>query len=133
MKNYLDAPIMPAIGAAGIKIGDEEKVVVEVLGNPLQQDVLHLGSIKFTYDSVVIWFDKAKRVDQIRVFEKYRGSTSDGVFIGITKSDLQRLWGWDLAYYEDGYWEFVNRKGTLFNFVDDQQGMPKVSEIFITV
>ncbi len=43
------------------------------------------------------------------------------------------MWGLDLAYHEDDYWEFMSKSGTLFNFEKDEKGEDVISAIYINL
>jgi hypothetical protein len=133
MGDPLDYRIIPGIGAAGIKIGDTEEFVLNSIGEPIENITFPTGVTKMIYKGVTIWLNSNRRVMQIGLSNGYRGQSSDGLHIGMSRDKLKELWGYDLAYLEnDNYWEFISRPGTLFEFSPDEQGGMRVTKIYIS-
>lgn len=128
----MDEIIIPTVGVAGIKLGDEKETVLNVLGEPTNESSLSNNGLKFEYDNFDIYFDKSSNVTQIGLRKGYPGKTEDGVGVGMTKSELENLWGLGLSYNkEDEYWEFLSKPGILFEFEKDEKGEEVVSVIYI--
>jgi hypothetical protein len=82
----LDAPIVPGLSAAGIRVGT---LLEQVLATAAPDEVVDLdGCIRYTFGPVSIWA-KGGRVDQIGVFAGYRGRLEGSVAIGSTIADVE--------------------------------------------
>ncbi|MBI5649636.1 MAG: hypothetical protein HZC40_04195 [Chloroflexi bacterium] len=132
MKKNFTKPIIPAVGVAGLRLGDAESLVLDQLGKPKNSTSTPAGTVRMEYDSITVWLNTARQVKQIAISAGYQGQTVDGIAIGMPMSELKRLWGYDLAYDQAGeFWEFLNRPGTLFAFEKDGEGVERISKIFI--
>ena len=129
----MDVNIFPLKGAAGINLGDSEQEVLTKLGEPKERKVMTSGTIQIIYDKVKVWIGHESKVDQISVYKGYEGQTEEGIKVGLSKDDLKKMWGLDLAYHEDDYWEFMSKSGTLFNFEKDEKGEDVISAIYINL
>jgi hypothetical protein len=133
MVDPLASSIIPGVGAGGILLGELEHIVIDKLGEPKSRVEFSSGVSRLTFDGIRVWLNKSNVVSQICLIKGYTGCSQEGVGIGITKSELKDLLGFDLAYNEvDNYWEFLSHPGFLFEFSKGENGVERVSAIYLT-
>lgn len=81
-----DEPIIPGIGAAGIRIGAS---LASVLGNAASEQP---SRPKYELGAVTFWAREG-RIDQIGVTSGYRGKIAGQIGVGSTLAELQSAFG----------------------------------------
>ena len=95
----LDAPIVPGEAAAGVRVGDEARDIVESTGLPLLEDPPDRMRV-YTFGSVLLWV-KGARVQQIGVVQRYRGRIQDKIGLGSTIAEVESALGTVIEDDED--------------------------------
>ncbi len=102
-EELLKAPIVPNKGAAGVKVGAKAQTVQELWGEPAEREQVRPDFVRWSYGSVWFWF-KAGKVDQIAVYAGYQGKTKEGIGIGSTRAQVEKVHGslsWDGCWLVD--------------------------------
>lgn len=87
----LDAPIVPNESAAGVRIGEDARSVVERAGSKFIDDPADLVR-SYNFGSVILWA-RAARVHQVGVLRAYRGKVQNQIGLGSTIGDVERAFG----------------------------------------
>lgn len=130
MQIDLTEPIKPGMSAAGIRIGQ----AVEALPRPLKKVSLS-AVVRFDYSCVSVWVRQGF-VDQVGVRQGYSGELAEGISIGSSIADVERLIGAVEEDSEDnlivvGYpgWCFETEQW-LDHRIEDNRGA-RITEIFV--
>ena len=86
----LNAPIIPNISAAGIKIGQSAAKILAA-ATPASINQIENGQ-QLCFENVNVW-TKNGLVDQIGVYAEYQGTIKGIIGIGSTMSDVQAAFG----------------------------------------
>jgi hypothetical protein len=87
----LDAPIVPNESAAGVRIGDDARNIVQHAGLTYVEDPPH-RLLRYPMGSVILWV-MAGCVTQIGVVLGYRGMINGRIGLGATITDVERELG----------------------------------------
>jgi uncharacterized protein (TIGR02996 family) len=94
----LEAPIIPGISAAGIRIGQPVETILAVL-QPLEVVPLD-GCQRLRFGAVDLWV-KQRLVDQIGIYKGYRGTIAGKIGIGSILQEVEAAFGSVLEDEED--------------------------------
>jgi hypothetical protein len=135
IKIDLDAPIIPGAAAAGIQIGDDITKVL-AFAMPDERDEL----IEFTihhFGPVKVW-SSSNTVNQIGVFEGYRGALNHHIRIGSTIAEVQDCFGRDVKEDDEDNLVLVDYPGFCFeteewhgNHSVQQNLSRRITEIYV--
>lgn len=90
-ESLLSLPILPAIGLAGISLGDSVEDVIVRHGEPLQRRNVGTSVDAVEYDCFFALFD-AGRVATVSAEAGYLGQTLQGAYVGMAWLDLLRIY-----------------------------------------
>ena len=88
---FLDAPILPGLSAAGIRLGSSKAEVLE-LAIPKSIERLGDGAEKLDYGSVTVW-TRSGVVDQVGVSGGYSGKLRGCIGLGDSIANIQAAVG----------------------------------------
>ena len=127
-EDFHKAIIRPNEGAAGLKLGATTQTVSKVLGQPHTTEQIKADQERWGYGDVWVWF-KADKVDQINVTGLHEGKTKEGIGIGSTRKEVEKVFG---MLEWDGTWLInIPPFGIGFDFGSSIMGENRVTDIFI--
>ena len=116
---YIQAPIVPKIGAGNIIIGDSRQDVLKKLGKPLFQRFLqglHGSIVHFHYGWSRIWLVQ-QRVTEIDLQDGYQGATAEGLRPAASWQELAKTYP-SVTYHEREHrWYVPGIDGLSFEIV----------------
>lgn len=96
-------PILPAIGLAGISLGDSVDDVIALHGAPLERREVTSAVDALKFECLFVLFDRDRAVT-ISAEDGYLGQTLQGAYVGMCWRELQQLYP-DIYY--DATWIWV--------------------------
>jgi hypothetical protein len=122
-----NAAIVPNSEAGGVKLGAARESLKTIWGEPVQIDISG-GVEKWEYEDITFWIESGK-VDQIGLSNCYGGRTSEGIGLGHTRNEVEKVYG-SLAW--DGLWfRECEPFGLGFDFEPDLTGEQFVAMIYV--
>lgn len=120
--------IVPNKKAAGVKLGAKKETIKKNWGKPIEIEKISSKVERWGYENVNFWLVSGK-VDQISLCNLYEGKTKEGVGLGSTKAEVEKVYG-PLEW--DGSWHIqIPPFGIGFDFISEIIGEQFVSEVYV--
>jgi len=131
----LDAPILPGISAAGIKIGSEIKELLDQARPMITED--RSAHMLYDFGSVKVW-SSGGLISQIGVYAGYRGCLDNRICIGSSIADVEARCGCQVSEDEEDNLIAIGRPGWCFeteawveNHTLERNRSARVTAIFV--